>query len=242
MYLYLLLNIGSFSIPFLYSFHKKMNFSKQWKSVFASILLVATLFVIWDVVFTSLGIWGFNSRYHLPYLIGGLPIEEVLFFICIPYASIFIHYALAYFKPSLILPEKAAKLITILLVLLVSLVLIFHSDKMYTSVNYTILIFSLLLGFFFGIQILRRFYISFLIILVPFFIVNGILTGSFIAEPVVWYNNLENLGIRLFTIPIEDIGYAFNMLFLVVFLNEKFKKSKLTVFRLKLYSNLLIRF
>jgi lycopene cyclase domain-containing protein len=81
-----------------------------------------------------------------------------------------------------------------------------------------------------------------LIILVPFFIVNGILTGSFIAEPVVWYNNLENLGIRLFTIPIEDIGYAFNMLFLVVFLNEKFKKSKLTVFRLKLYSNLLIRF
>jgi lycopene cyclase domain-containing protein len=113
---------------------------------------------------------------------------------------------------------------------------------MYTSVNYTILIFSLLLGFFFGIQILRRFYISFLIILVPFFIVNGILTGSFIAEPVVWYNNLENLGIRLFTIPIEDIGYAFNMLFLVVFLNEKFKKSKLTVFRLKLYSNLLIRF
>ena len=104
------------------------------------------------------------------------------------------------------------------------------------------MIFSLLLGLFFGIQILRRFYISFLIILIPFFIVNGVLTGSFIAEPVVWYNDIENLGIRLFTIPVEDIGYAFNMLFLVVFFNEKFKKSKLTIYRLKLYSNLLIGF
>jgi lycopene cyclase domain-containing protein len=242
MYLYLLLNLGTISIPFLYSFHKKMNFIRQWKSVFVAILLVAVLFIVWDVIFTSQGVWGFNSSYHLPFLLGGLPIEEILFFICIPYASIFIHYSLEYFKPSLILSEKAVKLVTILLVLIVVLVLIFHSDKLYTSVNYTLLIFSLLLGLFFGTQILRRFYISFLIILVPFFIVNGILTGSFIAEPIVWYNDLENLGIRLFTIPIEDIGYAFNMLFLVVFLNEKLKHFKSRVFRLKLYSNLLIGF
>ena len=75
-----------------------MGFSKQWKSVFTSIFLVAVLFVIWDVIFTSQGIWGFNSEYHLPYLIGDLPIEEILFFICIPYASIFIHYSLEYFN------------------------------------------------------------------------------------------------------------------------------------------------
>jgi lycopene cyclase domain-containing protein len=84
-----------------------------------------------------------------------------------------------------------------------------------------------MVGYLFGKEILKRFYIAFVIILIPFFIVNGILTGSFIAEPVVWYNNSENLGIRLFTIPIEDIGYAFNMLFWVVFLNEKFKATKL---------------
>lgn len=242
MYLYLLLNIGSFSIPFLYSFHKKMNFIQQWKSLFASILIVGVLFVIWDVIFTSQGVWGFNNKYHLPFTIGGLPIEEILFFICIPYASIFIHYALKYFKPSLILSEKTTKLITCLLLVIVVLVLLFSYDKLYTSVNYTLLTFSLLLGLFFGNKILRRFYISFLIILIPFFIINGILTGSFIAEPVVWYNNNENLGIRLFTIPIEDIGYAFNMLFLIVFLNEKIKTAKLSIFRLKLYSNLLIGF
>ena len=58
MYLYLLLNLGSISIPLLYSFNKKMSFIKQWKTVFMSIILVATFFIVWDVIFTENGIWG----------------------------------------------------------------------------------------------------------------------------------------------------------------------------------------
>lgn len=227
MYLYLLLNLGSLIIPLVYSFNKKMNFIKQWKSVFLAIFLVATFFIIWDIIFTANGIWGFNPDYHLPYKIAGLPIDEMLFFICIPYASIFIHYSLEYFKSGLLLSEKTVINTSILLLVLIATVLFFNLDKWYTSVNYAILIVTLLIGFFYGKEILKRFYIAFMIILIPFFLVNGILTGSFIPEPVVWYNNSENLGIRLFTIPVEDIGYAFNMLFWVVFLNEKFKELKL---------------
>jgi lycopene cyclase domain-containing protein len=62
--------------------------------------------------------------------------------------------------------------------------------------------------------------------LVPFAIVNGILTGSFIDEPVVSYNNAENLGIRLGTIPIEDIGYAFTMILMSLVLITKFENRK----------------
>jgi lycopene cyclase domain-containing protein len=225
MYLYLLLNIGSFSFPFLYSFNKKMNFIKQWKTVFLSILIVAIFFIIWDVIFTKNGIWGFNEAYHLPYKIVGLPIDEILFFICIPYASIFIYYSLEYFKPTSLLSDKVVKRITYFLLILTAVTLFFNLDKWYTSINYSLLIVTLLIAIFLAKDILKRFYIAFIIILIPFLIVNGILTGSFIAEPVVWYNNSENLGIRLFTIPVEDIGYAFNMLFWVIFLNEQFKKS-----------------
>ncbi|SDR86089.1 lycopene cyclase domain-containing protein [Polaribacter sp. KT25b] len=224
MFLYLLLNLGSISIPLLYSFEKKMRFIKHWKAVFLSLIIVSIFFLIWDAIFTANGVWGFNPDYHLNFLLFGMPIDEWMFFICIPYASIFIHYSLEYFKPNLLISEKITKLITAFFILILLPVIFMNTDKAYTLVNYSFLVFVLLMGFFFGIKHLQRFYISFLIILVPFFIVNGVLTGTGIDEPVVWYNNAENLGIRLLTIPIEDIGYAFTMIFGNVLLIEKFKK------------------
>jgi lycopene cyclase domain-containing protein len=62
--------------------------------------------------------------------------------------------------------------------------------------------------------------------MIPFLIVNGILTGGFTSEPVVWYNDAENLGIRIGTIPIEDISYGFDMLLMNVILYEYLKRSK----------------
>ncbi|CAM1340871.1 lycopene cyclase domain-containing protein [Tenacibaculum amylolyticum] len=223
IYLYLLLNLGSISIPLLYSFEKNMRFIKHWKAVLLSLTIVATVFLIWDAIFTKNGVWGFNPEYHLPFLVLGMPIEEWMFFFCIPYASVFIHYSLEYFKPNLLLSEKLTIAITISVIIILIPVLLLNTEKAYTTVNYSFLIGILLVGFFYGIHYLRRFYIAFLIILIPFFIVNGILTGTGLPEPVVWYNNSENLGIRLGTIPVEDIGYAFTMLFANVFLIEKFK-------------------
>jgi len=70
-----------------------------------------------------------------------------------------------------------------------------------------------------------------LVMLIPFFIVNGILTGSFIDNEIVWYNNDENLGIRLFTIPVEDTIYAFTLiltnLFTLQLFNENLFQKKL---------------
>ena len=62
---------------------------------------------------------------------------------------------------------------------------------------------------------------TYAVLLIPFFIVNGILTGTGLDEPVVWYNDEENLGIRLLTIPIEDIVYGFELFLLTVFFYEK---------------------
>ncbi|WP_372746337.1 lycopene cyclase domain-containing protein [Lutibacter sp.] len=223
MSLYLILNIASFSIPFIYSFEKKMRFIKWWKAVFLSIFIVAFFFLIWDVWFTKMGVWGFNPTYHINFTILGLPLEEILFFICIPYASIFTHYAVDYFFPKLQLSKKITNYITITLVILSVVIIMFNTNKWYTLVN--LLVFALLLmySYFTKNSILQKFYITFLVILIPFFIVNGILTGSFIHNEVVWYNNAENLGIRLFTIPIEDAFYAFSMLFANLILIEKFK-------------------
>jgi lycopene cyclase domain-containing protein len=55
--------------------------------------------------------------------------------------------------------------------------------------------------------------------------VNGFLTGSWIHEQVVWYNNAENLGLRIGTVPIEDSIYALGMLLTVFVLMEKFSEK-----------------
>ena len=136
--LYFLINIASFSIPFLYSFQKKMRFIQYWKPVFLAILIVAISFLIWDVWFTNIGVWGFNPAYLLGPTIVNLPFEEVLFFFCIPYASIFTHYAVGYFFPNLQLSKKVTDYITIVLFFISVVVLILNSEKWYTFVNFSV--------------------------------------------------------------------------------------------------------
>lgn len=222
--LYLLLNIGSISIPLLYSFHKKMNFIRYFKPLFFSIFIVAFFYIIWDVWFTKLGVWGFNSDYYVGFTLFNMPFEEYLFFFCIPYASVFIYYSIKYFLPKAILSNNITKVISSLIILFSLVVFILHLDKLYTSINFLVLAICILIGWIFNKDLLRRFYIAYVLILIPFVLVNGILTGSFIKKPVVWYNNSENLGIRVGTIPVEDFGYAFSLLFFSILIFEFIKK------------------
>ena len=224
MSLYLILNIASLIIPFLYSFENRMRYIKRWKAVFSAIIITAIFFIIWDIIFTKMGVWSFNPRYHSGIEFFDLPIEEWLFFICIPYASIFIHFAFHFFYPNVSLSDKTVKTIYWILMAILLPTIFFNYDKLYTAVNFTVWVLLLTYTVFKVPHILNTFFITFLIVLIPFSIVNGILTGSFIDEPVVSYNNTENLGIRLGTIPIEDIGYAFSMLLMSLVLIKKIEK------------------
>ncbi|GIZ08433.1 hypothetical protein FUMI01_11600 [Flavobacterium sp. UMI-01] len=188
-------------------------------------LVTAVVFIAWDIFFTKIGVWHFNPRYHTGIEIAGLPIEEWLFFICIPYASLFIHFAFHYFFPKVRLKLIRVWQLYWLIVAVVLPVLLFNWGKWYTTVNYSLLLLLLTYTVSKAPQILQTFFITFLIILLPFALVNGILTGSFIDEPVVYYNNLENLNIRLGTIPIEDVGYAFSMLLMTLVIMERLENK-----------------
>ena len=224
MSLYALLLFGSISLPLLLSFDKKLQFYKGWKNLFPSIMLVAVVYLSFDCWLTSKGVWGFNADYHSSYGWLGLPVEEWLFFIIIPYASIFLHDSIVTNFQHLSLNNDYTRLITFILIGLFVILIAFNTDKTYTVYIFIKMILVLLWSAFDLSGILNRFYITFLVIIIPFTIVNGILTGSLIEDQVVWYNDNENLGIRFFTIPIEDFVYAFSLIAFALLLREQWIK------------------
>ena len=223
MSLYLILLLCSIIVPFVLSFDKKLQFYKQWKYLMPSVVVIALVYIAFDIYFTKLGVWGFNPRYHSSIVLYKLPLEEWLFFIVIPYASIFLHDSIILYFSRFRISNKLAKYLSVSLILISLALVIFNLDKVYTTYIFSSLIVVLIFSFFDKRSVINSFYCTFLVILIPFVIVNGILTGTFIDEPVVWYNNDENLGIRFLTIPIEDFSYAFSLILFILLLRNKLK-------------------
>jgi len=213
-YLYLTLDLLTILFPFLFSFYSKANFSKKWKYLWPAILIPGIIFITWDEYFTRLGVWGFNDAYLSGLYIGRLPIEEVLFFICIPYACVFTYEALNFLVSKDYVGSRQ-KIVSVTLIITCLFFGFTNIGKWYTSTTFLgLAIYLALLLVMNRDSFLGRFFFAYLFILIPFFIVNGILTGTGIEEPVVWYNDDENLGVRLATIPVEDVFYG--MLLLVM--------------------------
>ncbi len=214
MPLYTAILFFSILIPFVLSFDRKVRFYKKWKSLIPATILVGAVYIFFDARFVTNGVWGFNPEYHSKVVLFGLPLEEWLFFILIPYASIFIHFVLEAYFPHFKISNKAVKIVSWALILFFATIVALNFDKAYTRFNYTLLVLALIWALFDKSGLLNRYYLSFLVIITPFFLVNSILTGTLIDGEVVWYNNLETLGIRVGTIPIEDVGYAFSLMLL----------------------------
>jgi lycopene cyclase domain-containing protein len=129
--------------------------------------------------------------------------------------------------PNFKLSDQATKIITYALLGLFGIVGVVFYDRWYTLIDMIFGLVILSVTYKLIPSFLNRFYWTFLFMLIPFFIVNGILTGSGIVDEVVWYNNSENLGIRMGTIPVEDSVYALSMILLNLFLmNFVFSKKK----------------
>lgn len=226
MSLYLWINLLSLSVPLLVSFHPRIQLYKRWKELFLAIGLSLIPYIIWDIYFTENGYWGFNDRYLTGIDILGLPIEEWLFFVCIPYACVFTHVALNELWGGFKLKMKTSKIITLILLGVFALVGIIFYSKAYTFLDMLFAFVILGIGWMINKKLISSYLITFLFMLIPFLIVNGLLTGSFIEEQVVWYNDMENLGLRIGTIPIEDFAYAFSLILLNLILFEGLRRKK----------------
>lgn len=212
--------VCSFIGPLMLSFDQKVAFYKNWLYLFPSILIVGMGFILWDEAFTQLGVWGFTPKYLFGIYLGHLPLEEVLFFLVIPYNFIFIFRVLqAYFPNRKSLVTKRILAWTIGTSSLMMILFNGGGQFFFSTLNnahyYTLSAsaFAFILTLFtFKKTWFGDFALSYLICLIPFFIVNGILTGSITDEPIVWYSEQHIIGWRMGTIPFEDLFYNYDLL------------------------------
>ncbi len=208
---YAILLAASLAIPLMRSFEPRIRFYTKWPSLFAGIFVMMLVYIPWDIIFTQKGIWAFNPAYVSGLYLFNLPIEEWLFFVIITYCVVFTYEVIRLFLPRIQFP-KTSQWISIILGVSFLLLAAFHTHQLYT------LVVMLVAGTMALLQPAMRshktwlshFYLTYLVTLIPFFIVNGILTSL----PVVTYNDTANFGIRLFTIPIEDSVYLLGMMYI----------------------------
>ena len=226
-YFYCYILIATIIYPLLQSFESKLKLYKKWKSLLPALLLCVIIHVPIDILFTNLGVWSFNPNYILGIKAFNLPIEEWLFFIVIPYACVFIYEVLNYFFED-IKPMKIVFNLSLVFGVVLILIAAIYYKNLYTCLYFCLASLICFIAFYFKPIWWGNFLRSYLITLLPFLVMNGLLTGSFTESPIVLYNLDHIIGYRLLNIPVEDTVYNFVILAGVIasyeFLRKLFKK------------------
>lgn len=205
---YLILNLCVIAVPLLFSFDKRVAFRRKWPAVFTAIATVGAVYIAWDSHATGAGHWAFNPAYVGDLRLAGLPIEEWLFFVTVPYACLFTYECLrVYLAPGrvpFVRPVMAAGAIAAIALAFLSV------GKGYAFLAFSGLFLVLVFYLIFLPRLAeeRSFVVAMAIFFILFGIVNSVLTGI----PIVTYDPAAITGLRIGTIPIEDFVYNFIML------------------------------
>lgn len=217
MDLYTRIDLLVLALPLALSFDRKVAFWRSWPQVLAAIAVVMAVFIPWDAWKTARGVWGFNPEYagHLRWL--HLPPGEWLFFVCVPYACLFILACVrAYFRDRVLRIPRAGVFLAagVFLGLAWRFRELTYTGTVFLSVAVVLVLFEYLMP---ATLRSRNFWAALGLTYLPFWIANGALT----ALPIVWYDDTQILAIRAGTIPLEDFFYSFSMLALAALVHDR---------------------
>lgn len=212
--------------PLALSFEKNLKLYKRWKYLLPSIFISMTLFISWDIVFAHIGCWAFNPKYISGIYFFKLPLEEYLFFIVIPYACAFSYYAMKFHFPQYNTGKIGTMIISIVLTACSLIAAFCNTHHLYTFVS--LLVFTLILfaGYLFTREVLKYYYAIFPVLVIPFLIVNGVLTGTGIDQEVFSYHPMAIMGIKLLTVPLEDFFFGFSLVLMTIGLTEVLERKQ----------------
>jgi len=218
-YTYILIDLGLLLFSGLLFSLKDLNFAKNSKFLILSVLINVFVFSVPTEFLTQLKVIVFNPPYLTGLTLWELPSEELLLYFLLPGAGLAIYSFLNARYPDN-KPEKYSLAVSNIMLGVCIAMLYFGHQKLYTVFTFALLMAFLVFIEYVGkIRFMYRFYRAYLVSLIPFYIVYGVLT----SVPVVQYNSAETLNFNLFHIPFESHFYFMAMLLLSVYLFELFK-------------------
>ena len=200
---YLLFDLLVLAGPLVLSLMPRHGLRDVARSLAWATVLVAVPFVAWDAAVAG-SHWWFDARYTLGIELFGLPIEEVLFFVAVPYACAFAwetilggararatgSHHVYWLAPGLLLGGAVVVAL----------------GPAYTGFTLLALGATATLDHMLGTGLLRMPRFAGFAVLVV--LLTGVFNSYLTWRPVVHYGEAHQLGFRVGTIPIEDFGYG----------------------------------
>ncbi len=221
-YSFLLLDLFLILIPIVLSFDKNVIGKDSFRLIMPAILVPGIIFSTITIIFTFLGVWGFNSAFLIGNYYREVPIEQHLFFFAFSFAGLGIYNYLNLKFPNNELQKFSLTLSNLMLGVCVAFIF-FAYAKWYTVVIFAILFVLLLyIEYINKLRFMYRFYRAYVVALIPFYICYGILCNL----PTLTYNTAETIKLSLANIPLENHFLMMGVLLLSVYLFEFFKHRK----------------
>jgi lycopene cyclase domain-containing protein len=204
-------------IPLLFGSGNRTRIFPKFKYFIPAILFTCAVFIIWDNRFTQIGIWNYNPAFFSGKEIFSLPWEKWLYYGVISWVSLFI-YEWVKLKFNHLKIDNVSLAISLVLLVVFGLTAYLSREKVYPFFTF------FLLSIYFGYTLFRNrfkshlthFYITFLILLIPFFILSVFL----IKLPAISYDSEYTFQFHLLQLPVENIVGLFLLLFINTTITE----------------------
>lgn len=209
---YLLFNLAVVFFPLVLSVWPPTDFRPFFRSTLVACLIVAVPYVVWDALVAGAH-WDFNPKYILGLEIAGLPVEEIAFFITVPFACVYTWIILIEGEIGANDPRLRLTYPLWFATLPVGGWAL-SLGKGYTGLMLISLGVAAALDLILRTHLLLkpRFWLLLGIVGAFTLVFNGYLT----SRPVVTYGEQYQVGFRVTTIPIEDFGYGIGLVYAVM--------------------------
>ncbi len=204
--------------------NKRLTIFGSVKYMFPAIAFSAAILIMIDLQFAKLAVWSYHPKYVLGINLLDLPVEEWLFFLVVPFLGIFI-YELVKQQFRHIEYPNFFLLLSLIVLVLVGVTAYSSHNKIYPFFLF------FLITIYLGYTIFRnrfkthytKFYLSYIILLVPFILIEKVLIGL----PIIEYNDVYFLGVQLFSIPVENFASLFLLHIIAITVYEYLKERRI---------------